>query len=168
MKKLITTAFLMMLVSISYADEIADKFAISEMLAEYSYRWDAKASSEFADLFTDDSVLETWRGEVLVNKVEGKQNILGYAEQSHKVRLIDRQTRHHFSGLVFKTLSETAAITENMALITHQTADDQQPIIRSSGVYRISWEKKSEGWKMSKRILFVDSLDFTLNDDAVR
>ena len=151
----------MALSSVSYADEIADKFAISEMLAEYSYRWDTKASQEFADLFIDDSILETWRGEVLVSKIEGKQNILEYAEQSHTVRLIDRQTRHHFSGLVFKTLSETAAITENMALITHQTADDQQPIIRSSGIYRISWEKQSEEWKMSKRILFIDSLEDT-------
>ena len=160
-KTLTAIAFLLMLVTTSYADGIADKFAITEMLAEYSYRWDAKASREFADLFTDDSILETWRGEVLVNRVKGKQDILNYAEQSHKVRLIDRQTRHHFSGLVFKTLSETSAITENMALITHQTADDQQPIIRSSGIYRISWEKESEGWKMSKRILFVDSLDDT-------
>ena len=84
-----------------------------------------------------------------------------YAEQSHTVRLIDRQTRHHFSGLVFKTLSETAAVTENMALITHQTVADQQEIIRNSGIYRISWEKKSEGWKMSNRILFVDSLNDT-------
>ena len=160
-KKLTAVAFLFTLVSISYSDGIANKFAISEMLAEYSYRWDTKASREFADLFTDGSILETWRGEVLVNRIEGKQNILSYAEQSHKVRLIDRQTRHHFSGLVFKTLSETAAITENMALITHQTADDQQPIIRSSGIYRISWEKKSEEWKMSKRILFIDSLEDT-------
>jgi hypothetical protein len=48
-----------------------------------------------------------------------------------------------------------------MALITHQTADDQQPIIRSSGIYRISWEKQSEEWKMSKRILFIDSLEDT-------
>jgi hypothetical protein len=161
MKKLITSILLMALASVSYADEIADKFAISEMLAEYSYRWDTKASQEFADLFIDDSVLETWRGEVLVSKIEGKQNILEYAEQSHTVRLIDRQTRHHFSGLVFKTLSETAAVTENMALITHQTVADQQAIIRNSGIYRISWEKKSEGWKMSKRILFVDSLNDT-------
>ena len=57
----------MALASVSYADEIADKFAISEMLAEYSYRWDTKASQEFTDLFIDDSVLETWRGEVLVS-----------------------------------------------------------------------------------------------------
>ena len=163
MKKLLTTAvfLLMSLANVSFADEIADKFAISEMLAEYSYRWDTKASQEFADLFIDDSILETWRGEVLVRKIEGKQNILEYAEQSHTVRLIDRQTRHHFSGLVFKTLSETAAVTENMALITHQTVSDQQAIIRNSGIYRISWEKKSEGWKMSKRILFVDSLNDT-------
>ena len=160
-KKLTAVAFLLTLVSISYSDGIANKFAISEKLAEYSYRWDTKASREFVDLFTDGSILETWRGEVLVNRIEGKQNILNYAEQSHKVRLIDRQTRHHFSGLVFKTLSETNAITENMALITHQTVDDQQPIIRNSGVYRISWEKKSEGWKMSKRVLFVDSLNDT-------
>ena len=49
-----------------------------------------------------------------------------------------------------------SAVTENMALITHQTGNDAAPFIRSSGIYRISWKKTEEGWKIAERILFTD------------
>jgi hypothetical protein len=44
-----------------------------------------------------------------------------------------------------------------MALITHQTAEDDIARISSSGIYRISWEKSAGEWKIAKRVLFVDS-----------
>lgn len=144
------------------ADEItviADKIAIAEMLAQYPYRWDSKNSREFAELFTDNGVIERWLEGSLVegSRIQGKQAIFDYAKQSHEGRLADRQTRHHFSGLVFLELSEQAAITENMALITHQTANDTAPVIRSSGIYRNSWLKTEQGWKIERRILLTDS-----------
>ena len=43
-----------------------DRLAIAEMLAQYSYRWDSKDSSGFADLFTFDAVMERWREGTLV------------------------------------------------------------------------------------------------------
>jgi hypothetical protein len=42
-------------------------------------------------------------------------------------------------------------------LITHQTVEDAAARISSSGIYRISWEKSADEWKITKRILFVDS-----------
>ena len=38
-----------------------DRLAISEMLAQYSYRWDSKDSMGFAGLFTTDAVMEHWQ-----------------------------------------------------------------------------------------------------------
>lgn len=46
---------------------VADKVAIAEQLAQYSYRWDAKDGEEFADLFTEDGVMERWREGELVS-----------------------------------------------------------------------------------------------------
>lgn len=138
---------------------IADKMAIAETLAQYPYRWDSKDSSGFAELFTDDGVMERWLKGSLVegSRVQGKQAIHEYAKQSHEGRLADRQTRHHFSGLIFLEISEQEAVTENMALITHQTADDAAAVIRSSGIYRNSWLKTEQGWRITRRILFTDS-----------
>ena len=137
---------------------VADKVAIAEQLAQYSYRWDAKDGEEFADLFTEDGVMERWREGELVSgsRVVGRQAILDYANGSHHGRLADRQTRHHFSALVFLELSADSAVTENMALITHQTADDRAPFIASSGIYLNTWKRTDHGWKIAERVLFTD------------
>lgn len=144
------------------ADEVqilSNKMAIAEALAQYPYRWDSKNTQSFADLFTEDAVMERWRKGTLIeeSRLQGKTAIFEYAEDAHTGRLADRQTRHHFSNLVFLELSNRNAVTENMALITHQTAEDTVARISSSGIYRITWEKSAGEWKIAKRILFVDS-----------
>ena len=138
---------------------LQDRLAIAEQLAQYSYRWDSKNSEGFANLFTADGAMGRGRDGTLVtgSRVVGRQAILEYARTSHQGRLADRQTRHHFSALVFLELTADSAVTENMALITHQTAADSGPVIQSSGIYRITWVKQSDGWEMAKRMLFTDS-----------
>ena len=143
-------------------DEIAllsSRIAIAEALTQYPYRWDSKSTQSFANLFTEDAVMERWRRGALIegSRIQGKAAIFDYAENAHTGRLADRQTRHHFSNLVFLELSDRNAVTENMALITHQTAEDAVARISSSGIYRISWEKSAGEWMIAKRILFVDS-----------
>lgn len=143
-------------------DEIAllsSRMAIAETLTQYPYRWDSKSTQSFAELFTEDAVMERWREGALIegSRLRGKTAIFEYAENAHTGRLADRQTRHHFSNLVFLELSDGNAVTENMALITHQTAEDAVARVSSSGIYRISWEKPAGKWKIAKRILFVDS-----------
>ncbi|MBM87975.1 MAG: hypothetical protein CMQ41_06310 [Gammaproteobacteria bacterium] len=138
--------------------EMAKRQAIVDTLAQYSYRWDSKDSTGFANLFTDNGVMERWvLGELVEgSRVQGRQAILDYATRSHQGRLADRQTRHHFSGIIFIELNEDTAITENMALITHQTANDPAAFISSSGIYKISWQKTPQGWFINKRILMTD------------
>jgi hypothetical protein len=57
---------------------------------------------------------------------------------------------------VFLELSTNAAVTENMALITHQTEDDRAAFISSSGIYRNTWKKTAQGWRIVERVLFTD------------
>lgn len=140
--------------------QLQDRVLIGEMLAQYSYRWDGKDSAGFAALFTEDGEMERWVSGARVDGsvVAGRASIFEYARRSHLGRLADRQTRHHFSGLVFKELAENHAVTENMALITHQTVGNL-PAIASSGIYRITWRKTGQGWRMAQRILFTDRFD---------
>ena len=139
-------------------EEIANRLAIMDMLTQYSYRWDGKDSQGFSELFTEEAVMERRLNGELVDgsRLEGRASILEYARQSHKGRLADRQTRHYFSGIVFLELNAESAITENMALITHQTANDSAAYISSSGIYRIIWQKTPEGWRMHERVLTSD------------
>ncbi|NKB35099.1 MAG: hypothetical protein GKR91_18540 [Pseudomonadales bacterium] len=138
--------------------EIIDRLAITDVLTQYSYRWDSKDAEGFAGLFTEEGIMERWvYGELVEgSRVAGRSAIFDYAQRSHAGRLADRQTRHHFSGIVFLELNEATAVTENMALITHQTANDPAAFISSSGIYRISWQKTPEGWRMNRRILMSD------------
>ena len=140
--------------------QLEDRVLIGEMLAQYSYRWDSKDSAGFARLFTEDGAMERWVSGARVDGsvVRGRTNIYEYARRSHLGRLADRQTRHHFSALVFTELTENHAVTENMALITHQTAGNP-PAIASSGIYRITWRKTDQGWRMVQRALFTDRFD---------
>ena len=138
--------------------DVQARFAITDQVSQYSYRWDSKDAVGFADLFTEDAVMERRRRGKLVpgSRVVGRPAILEYARASHQGRLADRQTRHHMSGLVFLELTADTAVTENMALITHQRAEDRAPFIASSGIYRNTWEKTAEGWRIAERVLFSD------------
>ena len=140
------------------AEFTRDRIEIAEKVAQYSYRWDAKNAKEFSELFTDEAVIERWHDGVLVpgSRIVGRQAIFEYAKRSHEGRLVDRQTRHHMSSLVFLELSEERALTENMALITHQTEESGTPFINGSGIYRNTWRKTGHGWRIVKRILLSD------------
>ena len=159
MKHLLALLLVLVPVASAGADQLAAKLAIQELIAEYAFRWDSKRSADFADLFTEDASMERRLDGRLAagSLLEGKQAILDYAVGSHNGRLADRQSRHHMSGIRFLELGEDTALTENLVLITHQTAADSAPVNRSTGVYRISWRLTPEGWKMSRRILLTDS-----------
>ena len=135
-----------------------DRIEIAEQLAQYSYRWDSKDAEGFSELFTDEAVIERWYDGILVpgSRIVGRRSIFEYAKRSHEGRLADRQTRHHMSSLIFLELSEKRALTENMALITHQTAESGTPFISASGIYRNTWRKTGHGWRIVKRILLSD------------
>ncbi len=139
---------------------IEDRLLIAEQLAQYSYRWDGKDAVGFSELFTEDGIMERWsRGELIAgSRVTGRQAIREYASTSHTGRLADRQTRHHFSGLVFLELTSVHAVTENMALITHQPIGQAAAHITASGIYRNIWRKTAGGWRIAERVLFNDRM----------
>lgn len=138
--------------------QLEDRSTIAEALADYAYRWDSKDAEGFAELFAEDAIMERWQAGKLIDEsvITGREAIHGYALKSHAGRLGDRQSRHHFSNLVFKALSTTSATTENMVLITHKK-ETEAPVVVGTGVYRIDWRKTPDGWKMFKRVLYSDA-----------
>ena len=136
--------------------DLLTRHLIGERVAEYAYRWDAKDAPEFSQLFASDAVLEWVIGGVPeAQKVQGRENIEAYATQAHQKRLANRQSRHHFTNLVFKELSSQSALTEHMFLVTHQLPDEPLRLM-SAGIYRIQWVYQDDQWLIKHRTLFVD------------
>lgn len=159
---LLTIGYLLVANTTFAAEELSleDRLLITDALTQYSYRWDSKDAAGFSRLFLEDGEMERWASGSLVegSLVRGREAIYQYGVQAHQGRLADRQTRHHFSGLVFKVIDSVTVETENMALITHQTSG-VAPFISGSGIYRITWKKTDDGWLMAKRILFSDRVE---------
>ena len=57
---------------------------------------------------------------------------------------------------MFLELSASHAVTENMALITNQPVGQQTPHISGSGIYRNTWRKTADGWRIAWRVLSSD------------
>lgn len=134
---------------------------ITQAIARYAERWDAKDAEGFADLFTEDAVLSLSVSgqEVDGARVEGRQALLDYARSAHTGRLRGKRTRHDMSAPRFLSTAEQEAITENRAEVTHRTAEEPTPRIQATGVYRIVWRKTDDGWKIAQRLLTLDAPD---------
>lgn len=134
-----------------------DRLLIADQIAKYAQLWDRKDSNALTELFTEDAIME-WRisgADVQPTAINGRDAIRAYAKQAHTERLAGRQSRHHFSGLVYESLDPNAAVTEHIFLVTH-VVPGEKPFVAASGTYRIEWIKAEEEWLMSKRTLFVD------------
>lgn len=135
-----------------------DRFAILEMIARYSYTYDARDADGFAELFAPDAHWEYY----LVDQAEpeirlkSREEIRSWAKE----RLAGRQgvliSRHHQSSTVFDVIQADYAETRTMVLVTHHEFDQPHPIPTLSGVYYDTWGKTDGGWKYQTRILKTD------------
>jgi uncharacterized protein (TIGR02246 family) len=147
-------------VSADQNQSLMDKLAIADVVAQYAYTWDTKDAEAYANLFTEDGISEVWlpgKSEPLARR-DTRQAILAAAKKAHTTRLAGRQTRHHQSALIFHEISATSALTQNMVLITHQTTEDDAPVLKYSGIYKDEWRKTQHGWFFSRRSLYLDPI----------
>lgn len=137
--------------------ELQDRALIADQVAKYAQLWDRKDAKNFSLLFTEDATIE-WHiasADSQPPSVTGRDKILQYSFKAHQERIGDRQSRHHFSGLVFEEISTTHAVTEHVFMVTH-VAPGETPILKGSGTYKIEWKKTDQGWLISHRKLYVD------------
>ncbi|MEM1380126.1 MAG: nuclear transport factor 2 family protein [Pseudomonadota bacterium] len=137
--------------------QLEDRVAITEQLARYAQSWDRKDAEAVVALLTEDATFE-WEFSLADEQpplVTGREAILQYAQHAHQTRLAGRQSRHHFSGLVFEELTATKAVTENIFEVTHHVPGET-PVVIATGLYRINWVKTDDGWRMAYRKLLVD------------
>ena len=134
-----------------------DRFAILEVIANYSYSYDARDADAYAALFTEDAVFEVYAGreKPLVHN-EGREAIREWARGLHEEMPEGYRSRHNQSGTVFEELGPDAARTRTMLLGTRLYPGDSAPRVSGTGVYRDEWRKTAEGWRFARRILHMD------------
>ena len=135
---------------------VEDRFAISELVADYAYRWDRKDAVSFSKLFAPNASID-WviGGKKVEQQVVGRDSIVLYARKAFAERIGEKRSRHHFSNLVFKELSSDKSTTEHMVLVTHLSPGETAELV-TTGYYTIEWEKMDSQWNIAKRTLYVD------------
>jgi hypothetical protein len=138
---------------------LEDKLAIQEVIAQYSYTYDAQNAEAFAALFTEDAVWELFAAGAThpTIRLESRAAISGWAMQ----RLHERRgrfiSRHYQSSTMFETLTAESARTRTMLLVTHQDVTESVPRPTASGVYHDQWRKTPDGWQLAHRRLHHDT-----------
>jgi len=138
---------------------LEDKLAIQEVIAQYSYTYDAQDAEGFAALFTDDAVWELFAAGAThpAIQLQSRPAIHAWAKQ----RLHERHgrfiSRHYQSSVLFETLTPESAQTRTMVLVTHQVVTEEVPRLTASGVYLDQWRKTHEGWRLAHRRLHHDT-----------
>jgi ketosteroid isomerase-like protein len=138
---------------------LEDKLAIQEVIAQYSYTYDAQDVEGFAALFTEDAVWERFAAGATHPEIrlESRAAIRTWAAQRLHERRGRFTSRHYQSGLLFDTLTAESARTRTMVLVTHQGITEAAPRPTASGVYHDQWRKTPEGWRLAHRILRRDN-----------
>ena len=134
--------------------QLADRMAIAEQVARYSYAADGKDLEAFTALFTEDAVWQSIPpGATEPNiMLKSRAQIRSFSQDLYKKNAGIR-TGHHQSGLLFMELTAKHARTQNMILVTHQGPGDEAPGIAASGVYYDTWRKTDAGWLIESRTL---------------
>jgi len=100
---------------------LEDKLAIQEVIAQYSYTYDAQDAEGFAALFTEDAVWELFAAGSThpAIQLDSRSAIHEWAMK----RLRDRRrrliSRHYQSSTLFEALTAGSARTRTMVLVTH-------------------------------------------------
>lgn len=125
-----------------------DMLAIQQVIAQYSYTFDFKDAEGWANLFTEDGVWESYRGNNTEpgTSLKSRQEIRQWAESSMERRLEGSYNLHHQTALLFDELTDDSAQTRTMVLITAHDATDEPNRISLTGYYQTRWRKTAQGW----------------------
>ena len=135
--------------------QTADRLAILEQIARYSYAWDDRDLEAYIALFVEGAsfvVDPELPGGPSVDAT-GHEAIRTWARERMDARKPGVQVRHHQSGTLFDELGEDQARTRTMLLTSRVGPDGEPP---GSGIYYDEWRRTAEGWRFAKRTLRHD------------
>jgi len=132
---------------------------LASLISQYSFTWDGKDAPAFAELFTEDCVYEIWRsgGAKATRELKGRAVVRDFAVESFSIRLADRQTRHYQTNTVFIDVTDTVVQARTMVVVLHAHATDKSLKVAFTGTYEDEFRRTLVGWRISKRIIRLDT-----------
>lgn len=133
----------------------ADRAAIHDLIARYSFTWDSADADEFAQLFTDEAECHFYlNGETEPSTVlRGRESMREAAKvRAGYFRKIGLITKHLMPNSVISEIDIETANVRTQALITWQMLAKQplpQPV--QAGYYDSMVVRTPDGWQFKRR-----------------
>ena len=137
-----------------------DRQQLSDLISQFSYAWDAKDTDALLALFTPDGVWQEYRdaGTKLIANYKGRAELdRTIRSQLEGYKKVSVQSRHFQSNAIVTLTGESTAEATNMVIITWQWLGRKEPQFSETGIYKTSFVKTPDGWKMTKRIFYSDA-----------
>lgn len=140
-------------------EELTDRFAISELINNYSRYADRREPQKQADLFTDDATIEIYDGEPGNNEpdtiLRGKGEFITGFETLKKY-----DVTMHFNGQSTIHVLGDAASGEVYCLAHHIWTEYGKRMLMIMGIrYYDTYVRKNNGWLFAKRRLILEWVD---------
>jgi uncharacterized protein (TIGR02246 family) len=133
------------------SDETSDRLALRMLVEQYARGADTRDAALYADVFTDDGVLVTSRGEV-----KGREELLTIAPRLGRYRATMHLVANHYVD--FQDADHATGIAYCQA--SHVTAgDDGESVYVMNIVYHDVYVREPRGWRIAHRRLEVPWVD---------
>lgn len=133
---------------------VEDKLEILDLIARYSHAYDGDDSEAWANVFTEDGVVNGRVGQPDEIVVRGRDQLLAFHRRAVS-RRGRSQTRHHQSTTMFVELTENRAVTRTYLLVTH-VEEGKPPFVGLTSVYEDEIVRTPAGWRIKVRRILPD------------
>lgn len=135
---------------------IEDRVALKELVDTFSILADKKDVKAQTQLFTPDATLETYRKDVFVSRLSGRQAM----ETAFGAYLQQFETVYHFNGQQTLTLDGDTASGVSYCQVTLIGEENGKTMKTSIGViYHDEYVRENNRWLIAKRISNFDWQD---------
>jgi len=131
---------------------IEDRYEIMDLIYKYSYTYDENDISRFSNLFMKDGVWESPIGNAMSR--DEIYALLGPRREAIAQRGI--HNRHFQTNTILTPISDDKVKGKTMVLVTWQYPGEMYARVHLTGYYEDEFIRTPDGWKFSRRALYVD------------
>lgn len=142
----------------SEVQQLLDKEAIRELMAQFAYFWDDKDAEGWVGLFTQDGSWELWfaGAQEPARSVKTHEVMLPWAKERFEGSLATHRTRYLRGNTIFLELSDTTARTKTEVIGLHTISGENVPKVVITGSYEEEFHKTPEGWRVHRCVVRTD------------
>lgn len=141
---------------------LEDRAEITELIAEYAYRYDENRITDFVELFLADAELSFYVAsgdEPFLTTSSNAERMVTLREIKSSPNRQAGQARHIQTNTVLEHLSNGRISGRTFLVCTLQPVDGSPNKILFTGVYRDEFQRTDAGWRFAIRKAYLDIPD---------